>query len=38
VCASLSQDGDVVRMTGFCQGDGFRVGFGEVVGKILPAL
>ena len=32
------QDGDVVMMKGFCQGDGYRVGFGEVTGKILQAL
>jgi hypothetical protein len=31
------KDGDVVTMAGFCQGEGFRVGFGECVGKILPA-
>ncbi|MBI5824217.1 MAG: fumarylacetoacetase [Chloroflexi bacterium] len=32
------QDGDTVTMKGYCQGDGYRVGFGEVTGKILPAL
>jgi fumarylacetoacetase len=31
------QDGDRVSMTGFAQGDGYRVGFGEVTGRILPA-
>src|SRR5208337_972293 len=31
------QDGDRVTMTGWCQGDDYRVGFGEVTGKILPA-
>jgi fumarylacetoacetase len=31
------QDGDTVGMTGYAQGDGYRVGFGEVTGKILPA-
>ena len=31
-------DGDVVIMRGYCQGNGFRVGFGECVGKLLPAL
>ncbi|MBN8656965.1 MAG: fumarylacetoacetase [Anaerolineae bacterium] len=31
------QDGDVVKMKGYCQGDGYRIGFGEVTGKILPA-
>ena len=32
------QDGDILTMKGYCQGDGYRVGFGEVTGKILPAL
>lgn len=32
------QDGDTVTLTGWCQGPGYRVGFGEVTGKILPAL
>ncbi|KAL9958442.1 hypothetical protein ACROYT_G035454 [Oculina patagonica] len=32
------QDGDEVIMTGYCQGNGYRVGFGECRGKILPAL
>ncbi len=31
------EDGDRVTMTGWCQGDGYRVGFGEVTGRILPA-
>ncbi len=31
-------DGDRVTLTGWCQGDGYRVGFGEVTGKILPAV
>jgi len=31
------QDGDRVTLTGWCQGAGYRVGFGEVTGKILPA-
>lgn len=31
------QDGDEICMTGYCQGNGYRVGFGEVVSKILPA-
>jgi fumarylacetoacetase len=34
---SFIADGDEVVMTGWCQGDGYRVGFGEVSGKILPA-
>ncbi|PWN52537.1 Fumarylacetoacetase [Violaceomyces palustris] len=28
------QDGDSVRITGLCQGEGFRVGFGEALGKV----
>ncbi|MBI3170158.1 MAG: fumarylacetoacetase [Chloroflexi bacterium] len=32
------QDGDTLTMKGYCQGDGYRIGFGEVTGKILPAL
>uniref|UniRef100_A0A915KVM8 Fumarylacetoacetase n=1 Tax=Romanomermis culicivorax TaxID=13658 RepID=A0A915KVM8_ROMCU len=31
-------DGDEVIMTGFCQGKGYRVGFGTCTGKILPAI
>lgn len=32
------QDHDIITMSGWCQGDGYRVGFGEVTGKILPSL
>lgn len=32
------EDGDEVVMTGFCKGDGYKVGFGTCSGKILPAL
>ncbi|XP_071445905.1 fumarylacetoacetase [Hetaerina americana] len=31
------QDGDEVTMKGFCQGNGYRVGFGTCSGKLLPA-
>lgn len=31
------QDGDLLRMTGWAEGDGYRVGFGEVSGRVLPA-
>lgn len=31
-------DGDRITITGWCEGEGFRVGFGEVTGAILPAL
>jgi fumarylacetoacetase len=30
------QDADRITMTGWCQGSGYRVGFGEVTGRILP--
>jgi len=32
------EDGDRLTLTGWCQGDGYRVGFGEVSGRILPVL
>lgn len=32
------KDGDEVIVSGHCQGDGFRVGFGVCSGKLLPAL
>jgi fumarylacetoacetase len=32
------EDGDVVTLTGYCQGEGYRVGFGDCTGKVLPAL
>jgi len=32
------QDGDAVTMSGWCQGDGYRVGFGEVTNRIRPAV
>ncbi len=32
------QDGDEVIMTGYAKGDGYRVGFGNVSGKLLPAI
>ncbi|MFN3595643.1 MAG: fumarylacetoacetase [Rubricoccaceae bacterium] len=31
------QDGDSVRLTGHAQGEGYRIGFGEVEGTVLPA-
>jgi fumarylacetoacetase len=31
------EDSDRITMTGWCQGDGYRVGFGEATGRILPA-
>jgi fumarylacetoacetase len=35
---SFLADGDEVVMTGWCERDGIRVGFGEVRGRLLPAL
>jgi fumarylacetoacetase len=32
---SFLQDGDRVTMTAWCQGTGYRVGFGEVTGKVV---
>jgi fumarylacetoacetase len=34
---SFLQDGDRLTLTGWCQGDGYRIGLGEVTGRILPA-
>ncbi len=31
------EDGDSLTITGYAQGEGYRIGFGEVTGKILPA-
>ncbi len=35
--AGMLHDGDTVTMSGWAQGDGYRVGFGAVGGQILPA-
>jgi fumarylacetoacetase len=37
VVRTFLEDGDSLVMRGWCQGDGYRVGFGEVEGTILPA-
>jgi len=31
------EDGDEVILSGYCQGEGYRVGFGHASGKVLPA-
>lgn len=31
------EDGDHLTIRGYCQGDGYRVGFGEVTAEIMPA-
>lgn len=35
---SFLQDGDTLILRGWCQGEGYRVGFGECAGTILPAI
>src|SRR5437773_285505 len=32
------EDGDTLMITGWCQGEGYRVGFGEVTGRVLPTM
>ncbi len=32
------EDGDTVTLDGYAQGDGYRIGFGECTGTILPAV
>jgi len=34
---SFLEDGDSLTMRGWCQGNGYRVGFGDVEGTILPS-
>jgi len=34
---SFIEDGDTLTLTGFCQGDGYRLGFGECAGKVVPS-
>ncbi len=31
------EDGDELKIVGYAQGDGYRIGFGDCTGKILPA-
>ena len=31
------EDGDRITISGWAQGDGYRIGFGEVTGRIIPA-
>ena len=37
ITRTFLEDGDSLHMRGWCQGDGYRIGFGEVEGTILPA-
>lgn len=34
---SFLEDGDLVTMRGWCEGQGYRIGFGAVSGRVLPA-
>ncbi|XP_008292970.1 fumarylacetoacetase [Stegastes partitus] len=38
ITRTFLNDGDEVTITGYCQGEGYRVGFGPCLGTILPAL
>ncbi|HZE55432.1 MAG TPA: fumarylacetoacetase [Bradyrhizobium sp.] len=38
IVRTFLEDGDSLVMRGWCQGDGYRIGFGEVEGTILPAV
>jgi fumarylacetoacetase len=38
IVRTFLEDGDSLALRGWCQGDGYRVGFGEVEGTILPAV
>jgi fumarylacetoacetase len=35
---SFLEDGDTIVMRGWCQGNGYRIGFGDCRGTILPAI
>ena len=35
---SFIEDGDSLKLTGWAEGDGYRIGFGECEGTILPAV
>jgi fumarylacetoacetase len=37
ITRAFLEDGDSLVMRGWCQGDGYRIGFGAVEGTILPA-
>src|SRR5213080_73290 len=32
------EDGDTLTITGWCEGNGYRVGFGKVSGQVLPSM
>ncbi len=35
---SFIEDNDTLTLRGYAQGDGYRIGFGECAGKVIPAL
>ena len=35
---SFLEDGDILTLRGAARGDGYRIGFGECTGKVLPAI
>ena len=35
---SFIEDGDTLTLTGHCEGDGYTIGFGECIGKVVAAL
>ena len=35
---SFIEDGDTLTLSGAAQGDGYRVGFGDCAGTVIPAL
>jgi fumarylacetoacetase len=35
---SFLLDGDRITMTGWCQGDGYRIGFGDVTGRVIASI
>ncbi|VAV92744.1 Fumarylacetoacetase [hydrothermal vent metagenome] len=35
---SFIEDGDTITLSGWAQGDGYKIGFGECTGKIIPAV
>ncbi len=37
-CRSFLEDGDTVELAGWCEGAGYRIGFGECSGTVLPVL
>lgn len=38
ITRSFIEDNDTLTLTGHAQGDGYRIGFGDCVGKVLPAI